>query len=62
MKLTKTSFANASALTTAFVWLVCSFGVLFFPYQSYMMGRWITHGRTIYTMTQWSLFFPGVVL
>jgi len=57
MKLTKTSFANASALTTAFVWLVCSFGVLFFPYPSYMMGRWIMHGRIGLTMTQWNVTF-----
>jgi hypothetical protein len=59
MKLTKNSFANASALTTAFVWLVCSFGVLFFPCPSYMMGRWFTHERVGLTMMQWNMTFPG---
>lgn len=60
MKITKISIANASAVTTVFVWLVCNSGILFFPYQPYMMGQWITHGKTIYKMTQWNLFFPGV--
>ena len=60
MKLTKISIANASAFTSAFVWLVCSFGVLFFPYPSYMMGQWFTHGRVGLTMMQWNVTLSGV--
>jgi hypothetical protein len=60
MKITKISIANALALTTVFVWLVCSLGILFFPYPSYMMGQLFAHGRIGFTMMQWNVTFSGV--
>ncbi len=59
MKLTKTSLANSFALTVAFVWVICTLGVLFFPYPSYMMDQWINHERVGLTMMQWNVTFFG---
>lgn len=61
MKLTKISIANSFALTMVFIWVVCTLGILFFPYPSYMMGQWFTHERAGLTMMQWNVTFFGTI-
>ncbi|OGJ22621.1 MAG: hypothetical protein A2804_03580 [Candidatus Pacebacteria bacterium RIFCSPHIGHO2_01_FULL_46_10] len=59
--------ANAFAVTTAFVWTVCTAGVAMLPGPSMMMNRWWMHGSNLSNVGRWNVtpegyLFGGLVL
>lgn len=67
MHINKMLIANAVALTTTFVWIVCSLGVALFPRWAYQINLWWTHGMYAspmgdYRVTLLSFFLGGFLL
>lgn len=44
MHINKVLIANATALTTGAVWILCAFAVSLFPSWAYQINLWWTHG------------------
>ena len=61
MKINKMMYANAFAVTIAFVWAVCSFGVALFPAPSLMMGKWFMHGLDMTSLGFWKVTIDGFI-
>lgn len=62
MKLEKITIANASALTTAILWVICSIIVAILPAFSFSVTQWWMHGMTFSSMGQWNLNPSNFVL
>jgi hypothetical protein len=62
MKLDKMVLANAFALTTAVLWVVCSAIVWVLPAFSLTVTRWWMHGLDISVMGNWNLTFTNFIV
>jgi len=67
MKINKIVLANAFAVTVAFVWTVCTFGIALFPELSLTIGQWWMHGLSMTKLGTWNVsmsdfIFGGLVL
>ena len=55
MKLDKSVLANAFALATAILWIICSLFIILLPDLSIIVSKWWVHGLDITVMGNWSL-------
>lgn len=62
MKLEKMILANAFALATAILWLLCSAFVLLLPGLSMSITRWWMHGMRVETLGPWQLTLTNILL
>ena len=59
MKTSEIKYANAFAVTTAFVWVVCTLGVALLPSASFMMSGWFMHGLNMSALGVWKVTMGG---
>lgn len=67
MKITKNNLANAIALATAVLWVVCTAFVAFWPSFSYKVTKWWAHGMNLdaagkFHLTWGNFFWGGITL
>jgi hypothetical protein len=67
MKYEKVILANAFALTTVVLWVLCTLVVAIFPDFSLSVTKWWMHGMNIFVMGSWNLdvtnvLFGGITL
>ena len=61
MKVNKMMYANAFAVTVAFVWTICSLGVAFIPDLSLTMSKWFMHGLDMTALGLWKVTLDGFI-
>lgn len=62
MKSGKIALANALALTTAILWVVCSLLIVVFPAAALTVTTWWMHGLALSSMGTWNLTWGNVLL
>ena len=62
MKLEKTVLANALALTTAILWILCALFVVLLPDLSMTVVKWWMHGMDPTALGAWSLDLANFIL
>lgn len=61
MKLNKIAYANAFAITVAFIWLICTLGIALLPELSLTMSKWFMHGLDMTVMGTWKVTVDGFI-
>jgi hypothetical protein len=62
MEFEKGRVANAFALTTVVIWIVCSVVVWLFPGFSMLITKWWMHGMEIGIMGEWNLTLYNFIM
>lgn len=62
MKSNTTKLANALALATAILWVLCSAIIWLLPDFSWQVTTWWTHGMDLSAMGGWHLTFSNFLL
>lgn len=62
MKLDKLTIANALALASAILWLLCTVIVAILPDFAMTVANWWMHGLDMSTMGQWNITFSSFFL
>lgn len=57
----KIVYANTFATTIAFVWIICTLGIVLFPQMSLTFSSWFMHGMDITRMGAWQTTFGGFI-
>lgn len=62
MKLERTILANAFALATAILWVICSLIIAVLPGLSWTVSNWWAHGLLTGVRSSWSWTLPNFLL